>query len=95
VQLIGQQTGSYSILLARRFYKIFLEQFESMTTKESPPRVANVGGPLIQKIQSQLNSLGFDAGAIDGVWESLSAQLGWARSISTKAFNTVAGFPIL
>jgi Putative peptidoglycan binding domain/Glycosyl hydrolase family 46 len=39
-----------------------------MTIKQSPPGFVNVGGPLIQKIQSQLNSLGFDAGAVDGVW---------------------------
>jgi peptidoglycan hydrolase-like protein with peptidoglycan-binding domain len=38
-----------------------------MTIKQLPPGFINVDGPVIQKIQSQLNSVGFHAGAIEGV----------------------------
>jgi hypothetical protein len=52
-----------------------------MNIKQSPPGFVNVGGPLIQKIQSRLNSAGFDAGAVDGVWgqRTINAIKGWQQ----------------
>jgi peptidoglycan hydrolase-like protein with peptidoglycan-binding domain len=52
-----------------------------MTIKQSPPGFVDVGGPLIQKIQSRLNAVGFDAGAVDGVWgqRTINAIKGWQQ----------------
>jgi peptidoglycan hydrolase-like protein with peptidoglycan-binding domain len=57
---------------------------KAMTIKQSPPGFVNIGGPLIQKIQSQLNALGLDAGAVDGVWGQRTANAikGWQDSMS-------------
>jgi hypothetical protein len=53
-----------------------------MTIKQSPPGFVNVGGPLVQKIQTQLNAAGFDAGAIDGEWgqKTAGAIKSWQQS---------------
>jgi hypothetical protein len=53
-----------------------------MNIKQSPSGFVNVGGPLIQKIQSQLNSLRFDAGVVDGVWgqRTVNAIKSWQQS---------------
>jgi len=52
-----------------------------MNIKQSPPGFVNVGGPLIQKLQSQLNSLGFKAGEVDGAWgqRTINAIIGWQQ----------------
>lgn len=53
-----------------------------MTIKQSPPGFRNVGGPLLEDIQRQLNSKGFNAGKVDGVWgsQTLTALKDWQRS---------------
>jgi len=41
-----------------------------MKIKQSPPGFRNVEGPLVEALQAQLNSKGFSAGKVDGVWGS-------------------------
>jgi Putative peptidoglycan binding domain len=53
-----------------------------MTFKQSPTGFRNVRGPIVQKIQRQLNQAGFDAGSVDGVWgnQTISALKAWQLS---------------
>jgi hypothetical protein len=53
-----------------------------MTFKQSPPGFRNVRGPILQRIQRQLNEAGFDAGMVDGVWgnQTVSALKAWQLS---------------
>jgi Putative peptidoglycan binding domain. len=53
-----------------------------MTFKQSPPGFRNVRGPILQRIQRQLNQAGFDAGTVDGVWgnQTMSALKAWQLS---------------
>lgn len=52
-----------------------------MNIKQSPSGFVNVGGPLIQKLQRQLNLLGLDAGGVDGVWgqRTINAIKSWQQ----------------
>jgi peptidoglycan hydrolase-like protein with peptidoglycan-binding domain len=53
-----------------------------MTIKQSPPGFRNVEGPLVEVLQAQLNSKGFNAGKADGVWgsQTLTALKDYQRS---------------
>ena len=53
-----------------------------MKIKQSPPGFRNVGGPLVEDLQRQLNLKGFSAGKVDGVWgsQTLTALKDWQRS---------------
>ena len=53
-----------------------------MTFKQSPPGFRNLRGPIVQRIQLNLNQAGFHAGAVDGLWgnDTMSALKSWQLS---------------
>lgn len=53
-----------------------------MTFKQSPAGYSNVKGPIVQKIQAQLNLAGHDAGPEDGAWgrSTVNALKAWQEA---------------
>ena len=59
------------------------KEYRTMTIKQSPPGFGNLReGPLVEVLQAQLNSKGFNAGKADGVWgsQTLTALKDYQRS---------------
>jgi len=53
-----------------------------MNFRQSPTGFVNVSGPLIQRVQAQLNEQGCNAGAVDGVWgrNTIDAIRNWQQT---------------